>query len=99
VVGITGVLQASLLGWGYFGVLWLGAKQVLMLLVLAILGAVLPTFVRLGRAVAVVPESAQQLSDEARRLLERGRPYILVMRIAALLAVVLAVYRPGTSAG
>jgi uncharacterized membrane protein len=97
-VAATGALQASLLGWGYFTTFWLGAKQLLMLVVLGILGALLPTFVRMGRLVAAHPEGAGQLSHEVRALFDRARPYVLVMRVAALLAVLLAVFRPGTSA-
>jgi uncharacterized membrane protein len=98
-VAATGVLQASLLGWGYFSVWWLGAKQLLMVLVLAILGALLPTFARMGRAVAAHPGGARELSDEARALFRRVRPYVLLMRAAALLALLLAVFRPGASSG
>jgi uncharacterized membrane protein len=64
-VAATGVLQASLLGWGYFSVWWLGAKQLLMVLVLAILGALLPTFARMGRAVAAHPRRAGALRRSA----------------------------------
>jgi hypothetical protein len=94
-VAATGALQASLLGWGYFTAFWLGAKQLLMLVVLGILGALLPKFLRMGRVVAAHPEGAGQLSQEARALFERVRPYVLLMRMAALLALVLAVFRPG----
>ena len=94
VVAVTGALQSSLLGWGYFQHLWLGIKQALMLVVLGCLAAVFPTFARMGRAVASLPESATELGDEARALFARAEPYILVMRTAALLAVVLAVFRP-----
>jgi hypothetical protein len=96
-VALTGVLQASLLGWGYFRVLWLGAKQLLMLLVLGILAWLLPTFARMGRAVAAHSDGAGELSDEARALFRRVRPYVLAMRGAALLALVLAVFRPDAS--
>jgi uncharacterized membrane protein len=98
-VALTGVAQSSLLGWGYFSVAWLGAKQILMLLVLAIMGALFPTFLRIGRLVAAHPEDARALSDEARGLFARVRPYVLVMRAAALLALLLAVFRPGAPAG
>jgi hypothetical protein len=93
-VAITGVLQASLFGWGYFSVLWLGAKQALMLLVLAVLGCLMPTFIRMSHVVSALPEGAEQLSDEARSLFSRARPWVLVMRSAALVAVLLAVFRP-----
>ena len=95
VVAVTGVLQSSLLGWGYFQQLWLGAKQALMLIVLGALAAVMPTFSRLGRAVGALPSDATQLSEEARSLFARTEPYILVMRTAGFAAFLLAVFRPG----
>jgi hypothetical protein len=79
-------------------VFWLGAKQILMLLVLGILGTLLPTFVRMGRVVAAHPAGAAQLSEEARLLFQRARPYVLLMRAAGLLALAFAVFRPGASA-
>ncbi|MFI5317211.1 MAG: hypothetical protein ACHQ6T_16035 [Myxococcota bacterium] len=93
-VALTGALQASALGWGYFRVFWLGAKQLLMLLILGILAWLLPIFARMGRAVAAHPAGASELSDEARALFRRVRPHILVIRGAALLALVLAVFKP-----
>lgn len=93
-VAVTGALQSSLLGWGYFQHFWLGLKQALMLLVLGVLGAVFPTFARLGREVGALPESATELPELVRALLARTEPYILVMRAAALIALVLAVFRP-----
>ena len=97
-VAVTGALQASLLGWGYFGVLWLGVKQALMLLVLLIMGGLLPRFLRMGRVVGAHPVGAIGLSGEARALFTGVRPYILLMRAAALLALLLAVFRPLGSA-
>jgi putative copper export protein len=94
VVAVTGALQASLLGWGYFAQLWLGLKQALMGLVLVALAAVMPTFARLGRVVGSLPESATELSEEARALFSRTEPYILVMRVAGFAALVLAAFRP-----
>ena len=97
-VAVTGVLQASLLGWGYFSVLWLGAKQILMLLVLLIMASLLPRFLLLGRIVRGHSDGAPALSDEARELFAGVLPYILAMRVAALVALVLAVFRPLGSA-
>ena len=62
-----------------------------------ILAALLPTFLRMGRVVAAHPEGAAELSEEARDLFQRVRPYVLLMRTAALLALVFAVFRPGAS--
>jgi uncharacterized membrane protein len=91
---VTGALQASLLGWGWFSHFWLGLKQALMLVVLIALAAVMPIFARLGRAVGAVPAGAAELSDEARALFARTKPYIRVMRGCAFAALFLAVFRP-----
>ncbi len=93
-VAVTGVLQSSLLGWGYFQYFWLGLKQGLMRLVLILVGALLPSFIRLGRVVGALLDGASELPEEGRRLFARVEPWVLVMRAAGLLAVILAVFRP-----
>jgi hypothetical protein len=93
-VALTGVLQSSLLGWGYFQHLWLGLKQALMLLVLGVMGVLFPTFIRIGRAVGSLAGDAPRLPDDIRSLFARAEPYILIMRGAGLVAIVLAVFRP-----
>lgn len=93
-VALTGVLQSSFLGWGYFQHLWLGLKQALMLGVLGVIAGLAPTFMRMGRAVASLPENTPQLSEEVRSLFSGVEPYVLVMRAAGPVAVVLAVFRP-----
>jgi hypothetical protein len=93
----TEVLRGTLLPihpWGYFERLRLGLKQALMLLVLGIMGALMPTFVRIGRALAELEEDAPRLPDATRSLFARAEPYMLVMRGPGLVAVVLAVFRP-----
>jgi hypothetical protein len=65
-----------------------------MLLVLALMSGLLPTFVRIGRVVAAHPDGAEQLSEEARALFARVRPGVFLMRSAALFALLLAVFRP-----
>jgi hypothetical protein len=95
VVAVTGALQASLLGWGWFSHFWLGAKQALMLAALAALGGALPIFAGMSRALRALPDDAPELSDEARALFRRSEPFILVMRLSALAALFLAVFRPG----
>ena len=62
------LLTAHLLG----AIVWLGAKQAIMLLVLAAMVCMVPTFVATAKV-------------------ER---YVVPMRIGALVAVVLAVWRP-----
>lgn len=92
--GVTGALQATLLGWGWFTELWLGAKQALMLVALAALAGALPIFAGMARALRALPDDAAELSDEARSLFRRSKPYIRVMRASALAALLLAVFRP-----
>jgi uncharacterized membrane protein len=94
VVLFTGVLMSSLLGWGYFTHLWLGLKQVLMGLVVALLIPFIPVVIRLQRAVDGLATRVPA-TDEVRRLLARGVRYEIAMRVAAVLALLLAVYKPG----
>ncbi len=92
-VAVTGALQASLLGWGWFTHFWLGAKQALMGIALAALAGALPIFAAMSRALRALPDDAAGLSDEARSLFRRSEPYILVMRVSALAALLLAAFR------
>ena len=94
VVLFTGVLMSSFLGWGYFTHLWLGLKQFLLVLVVALLIPFLPIVIRLHSAVdglaARVPAN-----DEVRRLLAFGVRYEIAMRVAVVIALLLAVNKPG----
>jgi uncharacterized membrane protein len=94
-IAASGAVQSSLFGWGYFQTLWLGAKQALMLFVLATMAFLSPTFLRLGRLTASLPRDAGEVPEEARVLLRRSEPFILAMRGAGLVALALAVFRPG----
>lgn len=55
---------------------------------------ILEPLVRIRRAVAELEEDAPRLPDATRSLFARAEPYILVMRGAGLIAVVLAIFRP-----
>ena len=68
-----------------------------MLFVLGIPAALLPALLRMGCVGAAHPEGAAELSEGARDLFQRVRPYVLLMRTAALRALVFAVFRPGAS--
>jgi len=99
VVAVTGALQTNLFGWGWFDVAWLGAKQGLMAVVLVVLGGLFPSFAKLARLVAALPSDAPELSDEARAVLARVRPWLLLIRTCAFAALLLAVFRPVTWTG
>jgi len=94
VVAATGALQTWLFGWGWLRFDWLGAKQALMAVVLAVLFGLFPSFARMSRAVRALPPGAAELSADARAALARVRPWVLVMRACALAALLLAVFRP-----
>ena len=94
VVFVTGILMSSFLGWGYFTRLWLGLKQGLMLVVVALMILFVPSVMRLQRAVNALPSNAT-VGEEIRSLVATGVRYEVAMRAAALVAFFLAIYRPG----
>ncbi len=94
VVAATGALMSVLIGWGFFTSIWLGAKQAIMLLVLAVMVCMVPTFVATAKATAALDRSGGSVPEHARQLLAKVERYVVPMRIGALVAVVLAVWRP-----
>jgi uncharacterized membrane protein len=93
-VALTGVLMATLLGWGFFQQLWLGTKQTLMLLVLIIFGSITPLFLRFKGAVEALPAGTGALPSENAAQFDRLEPWLIVMRILGTVAVILAIFRP-----
>ena len=93
-VAITGVLMSSLVGWGYFTAWWLGLKQAIMLAVVAGMTAMLPMVIATGRELRRLPEGGS-MSDELRGLAQRSDAYYALMRLGALAALLLGVWRPG----
>jgi uncharacterized membrane protein len=93
-VFISGVLMSVFLGWGFFTSTWLGTKQFLMLAILIMLIGFVPLVVRLARAVQALGNNAISATEEIRVLIRRGERYEVAMRLAALIAFVLAVWRP-----
>ena len=93
-VVITGVWMALALDFGFFQSLWLGTKQGLMIFVLIVFASILRPFFRLQEEVARLQDDASALSDTARRLFDSVEPWLVAMRVAGALAVVLAVWRP-----
>ena len=84
----------GVIGWGFFTSIWLGAKQAIMLLVLAVMVCMVPTFVATAKATAALDHSGGSVPENTRQLLAKVERYVVPMRIGALVAVVLAVWRP-----
>lgn len=95
VVAIAGGLMSALVGWGFFTSLWLGAKQAIMLLILADMLYLVPTFIATAKATAGLTESGGEGIEHTRALLARVERHVVPMRLGALVAVILAVWRPG----
>jgi uncharacterized membrane protein len=93
-VFISGILMSAFLGWGFFTSTWLGLKQFLMIAILVMLIGFVPLIVKLNDAVKALGNDAASATDEIRALIYRGERYEVAMRLAALVALVLAVWRP-----
>lgn len=95
VVAAAGLLMSLLLGWGFFQQLWLGLKQAIMLLVLLDMALLVPTFRRAYAEIALLStgEGIAAL-ERCRTTLENVHRHVLPMRLGALVAVLLAVWRP-----
>lgn len=94
VVAIAGGAMSWFLGWGFFKHLWLGIKQAIMLAILLDIALMTPTFIRTADEIKALPDSAGPQLDSVRALLARVERHVIPMRLGALVAVVLAVWRP-----
>lgn len=90
----AGTAMALLLGWGFFTHLWLGVKQAIMFGVLGVVVFILPTALKLGASIGALPPGPGPATPEIRSLYLKLEPWYLVMRVAAVIAVVLAIWRP-----
>lgn len=90
----AGILQTHLFGWGWFETIWLGIKQSIMVGVLLIVAVILPMAFRLNARIKELPEGPGPASPEVVRTFKWLEPWYWAMRIAGLVAVVLAVWRP-----
>jgi hypothetical protein len=90
----AGTAMSLLLGWGFFNEFWLGIKQGIMLLVLAVVLIILPRALRLGALIKALPDGPGAATPEIRAVYRWLEPWYLVMRLLAVAAVVLAVWRP-----
>ena len=94
IVAIAGGAMAWFLGWGFFNSLWLGIKQAIMLVILLDMAIMSPIFIRTANEIKALPDSAGPQLDSVRSLLARVDRHVILMRFGALVAVVLAVWRP-----
>jgi hypothetical protein len=65
-----------------------------MLLILAAMVYMVPTFVATAKARAALDHSGGSVPEHTRHLLAKVERHVVTMRIGALVAVVLAVWRP-----
>ena len=93
-VAVTGALMSWLLDWGFFQVFWLGAVQAIMAVALCIMFSILRPYYRAGELMRALPPGPGEATDEIRAILARLDPWILSMRIGALVAAVLAIWKP-----
>lgn len=93
-VAAAGVAMALSLGWGFFSVLWLGLKQALMAAIILGMIALTPLFARTYAAIAGVVDAQSPSLVAARELIGRVERYVIAMRLAGVVAVVLAIARP-----
>jgi len=93
-VAVTGVLMSWLLGWGFFRVFWLGAVQAIMGVALGIMFSILRPYYRAGELMRALPPGPGEATEEIRAILARLDPWIVAMRVGALAAALLAIWKP-----
>jgi hypothetical protein len=91
---LAGVAMAIYEGYWFFTVLWLGIKQAIMLLIIVIVVFIFPTAMKLNVAINLLPAGPGPANDDIRELYRKLEPWYWVMRILAVIAVLLAVWRP-----
>ena len=94
----AGATMAVVLGWGFFTHIWLGVKQGIALAILVIVAWIFPTALRLGHAIAALPPGDGPVPPAVKQLYGRLEPWYALMRILGVVAVLLAVFRPGLAA-
>lgn len=94
-VFIVGAVMAVVLEWGFFTHFWLGAKQVIALTVLVIVAGILPTALYLGKQIDAMPQGDGPVPLAVKQTYARLEPWFATMRILGVIAVLLAVFRPG----
>lgn len=95
VVAAAGVAMSTLLGWGFFSVLWLGIKQGIMAAIIIGMIVLTPLFIRTYSAISRISGPHSEELQSARTLIGRIERYVILMRLGGVVAIVLAVWRPG----
>lgn len=90
----AGIALVHVTGWGWFTTPWLGLKQAIMLGVLGVVAMIFGRAKRLGDLAAALPPGEGSATPEMRRLYRAVAPWYLAMRIGAVAALVLAVWKP-----
>jgi uncharacterized membrane protein len=90
----AGAMMTHVLDWGWFTHLWLGAKQAIMIAVLVVVAIILPRALRMGGLIAKLAPGPGPASAEIRGLYRGLEPWYWLMRLLAIAAVVLAIWRP-----
>ncbi|HEY2482150.1 MAG TPA: hypothetical protein VGI30_08145 [Caulobacteraceae bacterium] len=91
---VTGIAMTLYEGQGFFSLLWLGTKQAIMIIVVIVVIAISPTAMKLNAAVSALPAGPGPATDEIRGFYRRLEPWHGLMRVLAVCAVLLAVWRP-----
>jgi len=82
--------------WGFLsGPLWLTIKQSIMIAVLGMVVLIFPRAIKLGGVIKALPEGASEVPEAAYSLYRSLEPWYLFMRLLAVTAVALAVFRIG----
>ncbi len=93
VVATAGILMSIFLGWGFFQHVWLGRKQLIMLLVIADMLLLLRTFKLATGQINSLADDPSVLPAYHKTFAKIER-HVLLMRLGAVIAVVLAIFRP-----
>lgn len=91
---VAGIAMTIYEDYGFFTVLWLGTKQAIMIIVIGIVAFIFPTAMKLNAAIKLLPAGPGLVTDEIRELYRKLEPWYWIMRIFAVVAVLLAVWRP-----
>lgn len=92
---LAGAAMAVFLEWGFFTQLWLGVKQAIALLILLIVASIFPTALKLGKQIEALPAGDGPVPQELKQTYRVLEPWYAIMRILGVIAVILAISRPG----
>lgn len=95
VVAVAGVAMTFAFGWGFFNVLWLGLKQAIMAAIIVGMIVLTPLFMRTYAAIGAINDADPATLAPARDAIGRVESHVILMRLGGLVAVVLAIWRPG----